>query len=72
MLVDNIFFGVWTGAQFLIVLIACLYMYATLAHPNDTAFASLKVMRFLVWFGFIMAFVPMLLVNVDVFFHDSN
>jgi hypothetical protein len=48
------------------VAIASIYLIANLAHPNDTEFAKSKLSKFLIWLGFTISLMPILIVHLDV------
>lgn len=57
---------IWFFTELFVLAILLIYLIAEYAHPNDTAFGSLKSSRFLVWFGFFVSFLPMLFVMMDL------
>ena len=46
-----------------------IYMIAEFAHPNDTNFGKSIISRVVIWLGFTMSFVPIMLVHLD--YEDS-
>ena len=53
----------------MIVLVANIYLIANLAHPEDTKIGKLWISRIVVYSGFVVCFLSVLLVFQDV---DAN
>lgn len=68
---DNLFLFVWFCAELLMVCIGSMYLIANNAHPNDTSFAKMWVVRILTWLGFTMVCLPLLLVHLDVTYNKG-
>jgi hypothetical protein len=47
-------------------------MIAEFAHANDTAFGRSWISRLIIWFGFTISFIPILLVHLDYVFAKGN
>lgn len=50
-----------------IIALLTLYMIAHFAHPKDTVFGKSWCSRIIVWLGITVSFVPLLVVQLDVF-----
>ena len=67
--IDNLMLAMWLSGQVLIVFVANIYTIANKAHPNDTKFAKMWTTKIVVWIGFCMQYIPLLVVNMDVTYH---
>ena len=63
--IDDVLTKVWFFTQIVVVAISMVYMIAEFAHPNDTEFGRSIISRIIIWLGFTMSFLPIMLVHLD-------